>query len=101
MKTLSFKSVSPFFEQERDGIKLFTIRRVDRKDPRFRALVQWYYKRKWWLEITNPDTGEAFGAPITNVAYLARWVEDDEHGAPEIIEDYMIIEFGRPTQEGR
>ena len=63
MKIIDFKTVSPLFEQERDGEKPFTVRKRDPKDKRFRALSQlgWGNKGQGWLiRITNPATGESF-----------------------------------------
>ena len=75
MKVIEFKTVSPLFEMERDGIKPFTIRKRD-KDKRFRALAQWIEDYKWTIRITNPATGESFDRLITNVSYLfyADWL---------------------------
>ena len=64
MKTLEFKSISPFFEQERDGDKPFTCRKLDTEDDRFQDLV--FYSSDiirpgdWAIKITNPTTGESF-----------------------------------------
>ena len=70
MKIIDFKTVSPLFEQERDGGKPFTIRKIDNKDPRFKALSQWSCERDWGLRITNAQTGESFIRKIKNVSYL-------------------------------
>ena len=69
MKLLEFKSIEPFFSQERDGEKPFTIRRRD-KDSRFRALSQWKPEYKWAVRITNPATGESFTRLIHCVSFL-------------------------------
>ncbi len=61
MKILDFKTISPFFEWERDGEKPFTVRRWDYRDKRFRALAQ---SRAcgfdWCIRSTNPITQESF-----------------------------------------
>lgn len=71
MKIIDFKTVSPLFEMERDGIKPFTTRLVDRKDKRFRALSQWKREKQWYLRITNPTTGETFCRKLVNVSYFS------------------------------
>jgi len=64
MKTLEFKSISPFFEQERDGDKPFTFRKLDLDDSRFKALFEYSsdITRPWhWaIKITNPATSDSF-----------------------------------------
>lgn len=55
MKVVEFKTISPFFEQERDGIKPFTIRQWDDDDKRFVNLSSYEA-----VKITNPATGESF-----------------------------------------
>jgi hypothetical protein len=69
MKIIDFKSISPFYEMERDGIKPFTIRQYD-KDKRFKALVQWRTRYDWAIRITNPATGESFIRQLVNSSYL-------------------------------
>jgi len=95
VKILEFKTVSPLFEMERDGIKPFTIRRID-KDSRFRALSQWNCEREWGIKITNPATGEYFIRRIKNVSYL---VYDDISGIGEPglrwLCDWRIITLGK------
>jgi hypothetical protein len=36
-----FKSVSPYFEKEREGIKPNTVREIDLNDDRFKWLIYW------------------------------------------------------------
>jgi hypothetical protein len=74
MKILDFKSISPLFEMERDGIKPFNTRKVDYKDAHFRALAQWDPSRSWAIRITNPATGESFTREIKSVGYVY-WVD--------------------------
>ena len=74
MKVIDFKSISPLFEMERDGIKPFTTRKVDYKDARFRALAQWDIGRSWAIRITNPAPGESFIRELKSVDYV-RWVD--------------------------
>lgn len=69
-KILDFKTVVPLFEKEKYGAKPLTIRQVDNKDKRFRALAQWNRDCNWALRITNPDTGESFIRRIKSVSYL-------------------------------
>lgn len=62
MKVLDFKTVSPFFEQCRDGEKPFDFRKWDAKDSRFRALSQVRFQTEigWAIRFTNPRSGESF-----------------------------------------
>lgn len=95
MKLIDFKTVSPLFEQERDGEKPFTIRKIDYKDARFRALAQWTCEREWGLRVTNPQTGESFIRRIKNVSFL--WHYDfsgDGEPGLEGLYDWRIIMMG-------
>jgi hypothetical protein len=58
-KVVEYKTVSPLFEMERDGLKLFTVRRIERGDPRVRSLSHASFVN-WLIKITNPATGEYF-----------------------------------------
>ena len=61
MKILEFKTVSPLYEMERDGIKPFTVRKYDSKDKRFRTMSRaMVLGEKVGIKITNPATGESF-----------------------------------------
>ncbi len=40
MKVLDFKTVSPLFEMERDGVKPFTIRRIEHSDHEYLAYAK-------------------------------------------------------------
>ncbi|MDD5510787.1 MAG: hypothetical protein PHI12_08255 [Dehalococcoidales bacterium] len=67
MKILDFKTISPFFEQCRDGLKPFDIRLIDNSDSRFQALANVTYEYlgppisyDYWIRFTNPATGEQF-----------------------------------------
>lgn len=74
MKILTFKTLSPFFEQCRDGLKPFDIRKWDRRDKRFRAFSQVRYEdisqREWYIRFTNPANGEAFMRQILHWDYI-------------------------------
>jgi len=91
MKIIDFKTVSPLFEMERDGIKPFTVRLDDQKDSRFRALSQWEFSTSstnaWYCRITNPKTGESFTRMIDNID----WVWDSTQNART---NWKIIYFG-------
>ena len=76
---ITFKSVSPLFEMERNYQKPFTVRQVDLTDERFASLRMGHAQR---ITIQNPDTGEAFTRPITGWAYI-------------INPQWAIIYFGR------
>ena len=41
MKVFKFKSISPYFEKEREGLKPNTVREVDLNDERFTSLIVW------------------------------------------------------------
>jgi len=97
MKIIDFKTVSPFFEQERDGKKPFTIRLIDNKDSRFRALSQWEPGRKWLIRIYNPQTGESFIREIAGIDYV-RYVDWADGGIGfeklRVFINYRIILLG-------
>ena len=95
MKVLNFKSIEPFFSQERDGEKPFTTRRIDPKDKRFRALSQWKSYSSWAMRITNPGTGESFVRTILGIDRL-RYL-DHKRGSGvfyESIEGWLLIILG-------
>ena len=89
-KVLEFKTISPFFEMCRDGEKPFDIRKVDNKDPRFRALFQVRFQKntRWAIKFTNPATGE----------YFVRWLQAWEYLTDEnrycIKPDWLIMYLG-------
>ncbi len=62
MKIIDFKTVSPLFEMERDGIKSFTERLIDLQDNRFKSIIYGSFQvsKEWGIRITNPATGENF-----------------------------------------
>jgi len=72
MKTIDFKTISPFFEQCRDGDKPFDIRKRDYKDPRFRALSQVRFQTQigWAIRFTNPESEESFCRQLLAWDYL-------------------------------
>ena len=93
-KIIDFKTVSPLYEEEKDGQKWFTLRKRD-NGSRFRALHQWNCELTWYIRITNPDTGDFFIRRITNVSYL--WVFDASgivEAGLSSREPWMIIEWG-------
>lgn len=95
MKVIDFKTVSPLFEMERDGVKPFTVRRADAKDKRFKALSQWNCELDWGIRITNPATGESFVRRIKSTSYL--WHDDLSGENPpglEIFQDWRMIDLG-------
>lgn len=95
MKIIDFKTISPLFEMERDGIKPFTERLIDYHDPRFRALAQWGPDKNWAIRITNPNTGEQFVRQIKDVDYI-RYI-DGRKQFPDwftALWDWRIIIFG-------
>ncbi|GAH60931.1 unnamed protein product, partial [marine sediment metagenome] len=84
-KVIEFKTASPFFVWENEGSKPFTVRQVDRKDPRFRALEQWRPGYKWLIKSTNPNTGDYFYRELIGVRYMP-----GPHGSPNI-ESWLIL----------
>ncbi len=97
-KVIEFKTVSPLFEMERDGLRYFTERKIDNKDSRFRALAQWKIGSDWFIKITNPATNEYFVRYIMNVSRI--WVFDQRLcDRPLLIQrmrqfnDWIIIEW--------
>lgn len=79
MKLLDFKTVSPLFEMERDGIKPFTTRKIERDDKRQRALGMWQPSYAWGARITNPATGENFIREIVAVSFV-RYFDSRQNG---------------------
>ena len=75
-KIIEFKTVSPMFEMERDGVKMFTVRLIDPKDKRFKALNQWRPEYQWAISTTNPATGEMFKRRIQAVSFLWYYKQD-------------------------
>jgi len=93
-KILEFKTISPFFEMCRDGGKPFDIRKVDSKDPRFRALFQIRYKKnvQWAIKFTKPATGEYF----TRWLYAWDYMVDQDGFCFE--PDWLIMYLGEIVQ---
>ena len=96
MKVLDFKTVSPLFEMERDGVKPFTIRRIEKDDKRQRALSQWQLSWNWRARITNPATGESFIRQIIAVSYLRYFdlSQDDIWKRQAVFYEWRIIVLG-------
>lgn len=91
MKRLDFKTAPQLFEQERDGIKPFTIRKRDWKDKRFQSLSHWDKDLIWKIRIYNSKTYEYFDRIITNVSYL--WYYDNRLRHLNANENWIIIHF--------
>jgi hypothetical protein len=97
MKTLEFKTISPFFELCRDGKKPFDIRLQDTHDPRFRALSQVrlvYPLRNWAVKFTNPETNESFTRELFGWDYLY------DHDKIPIQPNWIIMYLGKVVPEG-
>lgn len=90
-KIIDFKTISPFFEQERDGIKPFTVRKFEGADPRFRSLSHMCQSKKTYvIRITNPATGERFYRWYLDRRFLRYgFLEDIKWRGPEWIVIYM------------
>jgi len=94
MKVISFKTVSPLFEMERDGEKPFTTHRWDNKDSRFRALAQWRPAYKWAIKIVNPQTGESFIRRLQDYNYIR-----DPASRLLVKPEWIIIFLGKENKE--
>uniref|UniRef100_A0A6H2A4R4 Uncharacterized protein n=1 Tax=viral metagenome TaxID=1070528 RepID=A0A6H2A4R4_9ZZZZ len=92
-KTINFKTVSPMFEMERDGKKYFTIRKIDYKDSRFRALGQWIKEWDWLIKITEPSTDETFTRHIFNVSRIHVFDARNTTCKYRTLYDWLIIEW--------
>jgi len=68
---ISFKSIPEMYEKEQDGRKPNTLRKYDRSDERFEALVM---KEITCIQINNTKTGEFFTRKITDVTFWEGWV---------------------------
>jgi len=89
-KVLEFKSIEPFYSQEKDGTKPFTVRLRDYHDSRFRALAQFDLGWPWLVKITNPATGDYFYRKLLMVRYFPgpEWL-----GKPAL-DNWVIIYLG-------
>ena len=65
---VEFKTVSPLFEMERDGIKPFTTRKLDIMDERRSAIFNPLVNVE--IKIINPSTGESFTREVTHYSYV-------------------------------
>jgi hypothetical protein len=65
---VEFKTVSPLFEMERDGIKPFTTRLIDKADTRFDVLLN--PNIRTIIKIINPATGESFERKVWHISYV-------------------------------
>jgi len=74
---MKFKTISPYFERERDGFKCNTVRTVGVDDSRYVKLYNILEKEEpnETIEIVNPETGEIFERWITDVCFFdGRWI---------------------------
>lgn len=99
MKILDFKTVSPLFEMERDGIKPFTERLYDRNDKRFQTLANYSHRNYSGcaIRITNPNTGESFIREIISTLFLRYPLMPDPNDTQGrlIIPEWLIIFLGQ------
>jgi hypothetical protein len=81
MEILDFKSLSPLYEQCRDGVKMFDFRLDDKSDSRFCSLrLPPFYRANnphWYIRFTNPATGESFIRRLRDWTFVR-----DPHGFP-------------------
>jgi len=65
-KTIKFKSVSPYFDKEKSGIKPNTVRKTDDWD-----LERWeLYKNAGYIQINNPLTNKGF---VRKISDKSKW----------------------------
>lgn len=98
-KTITFKTVDPFFPKERDGIKNNTVRFFDRGfsgqfiDEREKIMKYWLKKPfELYIKILNPNTQESFTRKIRDITvfeckgkrfdriYIITWEHEEESG---------------------
>jgi len=79
---IPFKTISPYFEKERDGLKCDTVRKVRDTDSKFNDLMSLIQSNKpGEVVITNPATKEQFERKITDVTYFDdRFIISWKHG---------------------
>ena len=99
-RILEFKSISPFFEQEKDGSKPFIVLQWHTKDSRFRALALWDlacrrkgHKPDWLIKLTNPATGEYFYCRLEDVVYFPGQTGQGP------MNDWLILYLGKEIKE--
>jgi hypothetical protein len=77
MKVIEFKTVSPLFEMERDGIKPFTTRFNDKMDKRFGVICELAaLGTRFNIRIRNPANGESFIREANHISWVA-WTHAD------------------------
>jgi hypothetical protein len=70
-EVVEFKTVSPLFEMERDGVKKFTTRLLERTDGRRASCMAVQYRLIFAdIKITNPETGESFTRQIKHISFV-------------------------------
>lgn len=91
MKILDFKTASPLFEMERDGIKPFTsrIRRVE--DKRFERIAKAIDPYNISIRITNPTTGEHFTRRLIQLCMM----EGPYHNGVLAPVEWVILYLGK------
>lgn len=71
-KHFIFKSKSPFFEKERDGVKPNTVRKIDLSDERFIDLIVWnrngFKFGDITIEIFNEEGNDSFTRDIEDIS---------------------------------
>lgn len=90
-RALEYKTVSPLFEMERDGLKPFTIRHIEKGDPRVKSLSQASFVN-WLIKITNPATGEYFYRELIGRNIL-------EGPGKTQLSDWTILYMGKQIKE--
>ena len=67
---VEFKTVSPLFEMERDGIKPFTTRKLDPMEERMFSVAAFLNGIPMRIQITNPINYEGFERKVSHVSVI-------------------------------
>jgi len=84
---ICFKTRSPYFEKERDGLKCNTVRTIGEDDLRFDVCMSFIQGDNLDAEIviTNPQTEEKFRRKITDITYYdERFIISWKHDTKDI-----------------
>lgn len=97
---ITFKSKSPYFEKERDGLKCNTVREIGDNDLRFEDCMEMIQTGKFTtINIINPETKEAFMRQITDVTYYDERFIISWKGAENDIGERIKLPFQMTNHE--
>lgn len=92
LKSVTFKSRSPFFEHEISDMKNNTVRRVTRDDPRYKTIKAWAdgKEKLGFIGIQHTESDKKFIRLLCNVVefedlFILSWFPDCEH-------DFVLID---------